>query len=100
MYDPCPAGWRLPNGTIVGNMLGKTISFNATNYGAYYRSITWYQYSGYLAYASGSIGSPGTGIVCWSSTITKMYQFNTTYIGSGPRHSGYGFVGRCVKDNK
>lgn len=100
MYDPCPAGWRLPNGTIVDKMSGRTISFNATNYGAYYRSIAWYQYSGYLAYGSGSIGAPGIGIVCWSSTITKMYQFNTTNIGSERRHCGYGFVGRCVKDNK
>lgn len=97
MYDPCPAGWRLPTGAIVDKMKGKTIQYNQSTNGAYYRNVAWYQYSGYLAYNTGSIGGHGTGVIYWSSAVNKMYQFNYVDIGSAKRHYGFGFVGRCVK---
>ena len=97
MYDPCPAGWRLPTGAIVDKMGKYTIQYNQSTIGAYYRNVAWYQFSGYLAYNTGSIGGFGTGVIYWSSAVNKMYQFNSSYIGSDKRHYGFGFVGRCVK---
>lgn len=101
MYDPCPAGWRLPTGTIAGQMKGKTMqSWNGTNFGAYYRGTSWYQYYGYLLYGTGAIGEPGLTGVYWSSTVRQMYQLSQdhTNISGSARDCDYGFIGRCIKD--
>lgn len=102
MYDPCPAGWRLPSGAIATKMLGSTVmqNWNGTNYGAYYRGVSWYQYYGYLLYNTGAIGEPGLTGVYWSTTVRKMYQLgqNRTAIYGGARDCDYGFIGRCVKE--
>lgn len=102
MYDPCPAGWRLPTGTIVGKMKGNTMqSWSGTDYGAYYRGTSWYQYYGYLLYNTGTIGQTGQTGVYWSSAVRKMYQldqYHTNIDGGGIRDCDYGFIGRCIKD--
>lgn len=102
MYDPCPAGWRLPSGAIATKMAGSTMkNWSGTNYGAYYRGVSWYQYYGYLLYSSGAIGEPGSSGVYWSTTVRRMYQLlqnNHTAIGSDLRDCDYGFIGRCVKE--
>ncbi len=74
MYGPCPAGWRLPSGAIATKMAGSTMkNWSGTNYGAYYRGVSWFQYYGYLLYSSGAIGEPGSSGVYWSTTVRRMY---------------------------
>ena len=74
-------------------------NWNGTNYGAYYRGVSWYQYYGYLLYNTGAIGEPGATGVYWSTTVRKMYQLGQGHstIESGKRDCDYGFIGRCVK---
>lgn len=102
MYDPCPAGWRLPSSTIVAKVTVResTVTSDNAKFGALYRSIMWYQFSGYLSFMDGNIGEPGTTSVYWSSKINKAYQPHSlnTYIQLWSRHAGFGFIGRCVKD--
>lgn len=103
MYDPCPAGWRLPTGTIAEKMSGSTMqNWSGTIYGAYYRGTSWYQYYGYLLYSTGAMGEVNNTGVYWTSNVRKMYQLNQTHtsLGSGNRDCDYGFIGRCVKHNK
>lgn len=100
MYDPCPAGWRLPTGTISSKMGGNNMTnADKTNCGAYYRGASWYQYYGYLLYSNGAIGEPGLTGVYWTSTVRKMYQLSQNYraVSSDVRDCDYGFIGRCVK---
>lgn len=95
MYDPCPAGWRLPSSTIVGKMWGAELSRQISLKGGSYGSL-WYQYCGYMSYKDGTIGEPGGTSVYWSSKLYIMYQLGGT-VGHNSRHGGFGFIGRCVK---
>lgn len=97
MYDPCPAGWRLPSSIIVSKLLGRNFKIGGNN-GVVYRGTMWYQLSGYMSYLNGSIGQPGETSVYWASTIYKMYQLLGENGTEGDRHAGFGFVGRCVKE--
>lgn len=106
MFDPCPAGWRIPSYTIVAKISGTVmLNWDSSTRGAKYRGISWYQYCGYLHYSNAGIGEPGGTSVYWSSTSFKMYQVSTIYsgttgsVGPGTRHLGFGFIGRCVKIN-
>lgn len=101
MFDPCPAGWRLPTDAVVGKMAGYTMqNWNGTNFGSYYQGTSWYQYYGYLSYNAGSIGEPGKTGVYWSSKIHKMYQLLQDHnrISHESRDCDNGFIGRCIKD--
>lgn len=100
MYDPCPAGWRLPTGTIARNMNGNNMTqWNLNNHGAFFKGVSWYQYYGYLDYQTGTNGQPAsTTGVYWTSTIKRMYQPVATGISSDSRDCRYGFIGRCVKE--
>ncbi|MBC8602499.1 DUF4906 domain-containing protein [Parabacteroides acidifaciens] len=100
MFDPCPAGWKIPSSAFIGNMKGYTMqNWNTTTRGAYYRGVSWYQYCGYLSYMNAGIGEPGSTSVYWSSAPLKMYQLsqNGGQLSSSNRHLGFGFIGRCVK---
>lgn len=99
MYDPCPAGWRLPSSTIVNKVNGATMSRNDKLRGSYYnKSSLWFQYCGYMSYLDGTIGQPGATSVYWSSKLYTMYQHTPSNVGQQPRHGGFGFIGRCVKE--
>lgn len=97
MYDPCPAGWRLPSSIIVSKLLGSNFKKESNN-GVVYRGTMWYQLSGYISYLNGSIGQPGDASVYWASKMYKMYQLGGSKGTDADRHAGFGFVGRCVKE--
>lgn len=108
MFDPCPAGWRIPSSTIVAKMTTdkntNMQNWDAATRGAKYLGISWYQYCGYMSYMNAGIGEPGGTSVYWSSKAYKMYQLGQIYsgttgnCGSGDRNLGFGFIGRCVKE--
>ncbi len=78
-YDPCPAGWRVPDGGedgIWSKAKGSSDSFNITsssyglNFGGTFGSgeTIWYPASGYLSYDSGALGGVGGSGGYWSVT--------------------------------
>ena len=73
VYDPCPAGWRVPDGGTDGiwNTAGfDDPTFDETNKGKTFSNNgieIWYPAAGYLAYDN-VLSSAGTSLYCWTAT--------------------------------
>ena len=73
VYDPCPAGWRVPDGGTDG--IWKTAgfddpTFDATNMGKIFSNNgieIWYPAAGYLAYDM-VLSNAGKSLYCWTAT--------------------------------
>ena len=73
VYDPCPAGWRVPDGGTDG--IWDTAGFNdptfdETNKGKTFSNNgieIWYPAAGYLAYDM-VLSSAGASLYCWTAT--------------------------------
>ena len=73
VYDPCPAGWRVPDGGTDG--IWKTAgfddpTFDATNMGKIFSNNgieIWYPAAGYLAYDN-ALSNTGKSLYCWTAT--------------------------------
>ena len=98
IYDPCPAGWRVPDGGSNGvwsKALGSSSSFyytySRTNEGMNFSgkfssaSTIWYPASGYRSSYSGSLGNVGNCGFFWSASpnFSGAYYlfFNNGYVG-------------------
>ena len=89
-YDPCPAGWRIPDSGkdgIWAKALGSDKNFSASNYSTNGidfsgilgdSAVIWYPYAGSLDYNSME-RSVGTGGVYW--TTTEEYASSSYYFG-------------------
>jgi uncharacterized protein (TIGR02145 family) len=88
VYDPCPAGWRVPDGGPEGiwaKAAGKAESFmtdyDSGNAGFNFSGILgssafiWYPEVGYIHYTSGTLNDTGTNGVYWSATPTNQYAY-------------------------
>ena len=118
IYDPCPAGWRVPDGGENG-VWAKAINSRYTytnhdydttdegnNLSGHLGSdpIIWYPDSGYLSNNTGILKSVGSSGICWSASQMDEYSY---YIVTDPRSIstdqwGYradGFSVRCVQDS-
>ena len=118
IYDPCPAGWRVPDGGDNGvwsKAMGSSSSskydlYDSTNEGMNFSgkfgsaSTIWYPASGYLTYSGGSLINVGTcGINCSASpngyTAHDLLFNHNGYVY--PSHSYYRAFGqsvRCIKE--
>ena len=73
VYDPCPAGWRVPDGGTEGiwdTADFDTPTFDATNKGKTFSNNgieIWYPAAGYLAYDN-VLSNAGTSLYCWTAT--------------------------------
>ena len=73
VYDPCPAGWRVPDGGTDG--IWETAGFNIptfdeTNMGKTFSNNgieIWYPAAGYLSYDN-TLSSAGKSLYCWTAT--------------------------------
>ena len=111
-YDPCPVGWRVPDGGENGiwKIAGfANTSFDRTNYG-YSFSIsspetTWYPASGYLLYGDGVLNNSGTNGYYWSVAPVSyggayglsFYDSGDVYPTDGSNRS-YGYSVRCLQE--
>ena len=111
-YDPCPAGWRVPDGG--DNGIWKSAGFAYTTFDDTNRGIsfsisspetTWYPASGYLNYGGGVLGSSGGSGCYWSVTpISDHYANNLYFISYGGVFSAYdnsrslGYSVRCLQE--
>ena len=118
IYDPCPVGWRVPDGDDNGvwsKALGSSYFdgeslYDSTNEGMNFSGVfgsdqtIWYPASGYRASSGGRLGLVGNYGDYWSASpssnrayILAFYHFGNVY----PSHSdfrAYGFSVRCLQE--
>ena len=111
-YDPCPAGWRVPDGG--DNGIWKTAGFADTTFDSTNRGIsfsisspetTWYPASGYLAYGVGVLYNSGGNGYYWSVTpdnngyALNLYISNTSFVSSmSGNYRSCGYSVRCLQE--
>ena len=109
VYDPCPSGWRVPDGGTSGVWAtGSTITSGSygLNFGGVFGSAEtiWYPASGCLSLDSGVLSDVGSGGYYWSVTPDPSSSSNVYYLyfysnGSvNPSYSSYyRYSGRAVR---
>jgi len=121
IYDPCPAGWRVPDGDSNGvwsKALGSSSSFtnsslyNSTNEGMNFSgklgsaSTIWYPASGLRSCSDGSLCNVGTNGTYWSASPNSFYACSLVFRNNGSvypsdnHYRAYGFSVRCVRESK
>ena len=121
IYDPCPAGWRVPDGGSNGvwsKALGSSSSFiqsslyNSTKEGMNFSgkfgsaSTIWYPASGYRSSDDGSLYSVNYDGSYWSASPSSYYACGLYFYDSGyvgPSNGYYRASGRsvrCLQDSK
>ena len=116
IYDPCPAGWRVPDGgsNSIWSKAGFDVTlFDSTNEGISFSisspSTTWYPASGSRDYLDGRLGQVITSGNYWSASPNSSYSYNASslyfsYHGNvypassngGSRANGYSV--RCLQE--
>ena len=116
IYDPCPSGWRVPDGGIWSKALGLSSSFtdkllyDSTNEGMNFSGkfgsdqTIWYPVSGYRNGYDSSLGVVGSYEFYWSaspiSSLAVSLNFNCNgYVHpSGGNYRAYGQSVRCLQE--
>ena len=117
IFDPCPAGWRVPEGGDTGvwaKALGEsesvTLSCDSTNKGINYTGAfgddetIWYPFSGYRDKYDGALEYVRYHGVYWSASYNALIPYGlTTYSTGGVYPSskdycGYGQSVRCLQE--
>ena len=111
IYDPCPAGWRVPDGGSNGIWLkagfGTTTSY-CTNRGRSFSilspSTTWYPASGYRSKDDGGLFVVGSIGYYWSASPYSYYAYYLIFYGNGEvipsndSNRANGFSVRCLQE--
>lgn len=112
IYDPCPAGWRVPDGGSNG-IWSKAgfidTTYDGTNEGISFSisspSTTWYPASGCRSYGNGSLSTVGSGGY-WSASHNSYYAYYLFFnyagdvVPSRNSHRAYGLFVRCLQESK
>ena len=113
IYDPCPAGWRVPDGgddgvwsKAVGSSYFSGNSYNTTNEGMNFSgkfgsaSTIWYPASGFRDSDDGSLLNVGVGGLYWSVSPYGSGAYGLCFDYGGyvyPSDYGYCAGGRSVR---
>ena len=120
IYDPCPSGWRVPDGDSNGvwaKAIGSTtFSFNYAYdsinrgmdfFGKFSSTTTiWYPASGYRYGSDGSLGSDGLSGYYWSASPSSDSARRLDFYDSGSVYPSYsskranGQSVRCLQESK
>ena len=114
-YDPCPAGWRVPDDGAWLKAMGSSSQFqtslyNSTNQGMNFSgwfgsdSTIWYPASGCLDSMSGSLGTVASEGLYWSASTFNDFSLRMNFrsdgffngISSDSRGDGYSV--RCLQE--
>jgi uncharacterized protein (TIGR02145 family) len=117
IYDPCPAGWRVPPIEIEKNRAWKNVWgapgdwTDFSNYGRTFKGVDdalnhFYPAGGYRLNNTGEITNRGDGGYWWSSTPYNDTRGSSLYVvrgstGVSPASSGSNSAGltvRCIRD--
>ena len=111
IYDPCPSGWRVPDGGSNGiwSKAGfDTTTYDSTNKGMSFSisspSTTWYPASGYCTYSVGGLGSVGRNGYYWSASPNSYVAYYLYFTRYGDVYPSYnnnranGFSVRCLQE--
>lgn len=108
VFDPCPAGWRVPEKmgwdtfTWKGNFSWDTANATGANREIGGGVSAWYPASGGLD--GGSMSFSGTYAYLWSASFDNtgakpvVFRFNSSTAGTTQITSAWGAAVRCVKD--
>jgi uncharacterized protein (TIGR02145 family) len=113
IYDPCPAGWRVPDGGDNGVWSKALVSswsfshtYNSSNKGMNFSgkfgsaSTIWYPALGYRYGGDGSLGSVGDSGYYWSASTGILGAFGLSFDYDGsvyPSSYNYRAGGRSVR---
>ena len=119
IYDPCPSGWRVPDGGSNGvwsKALGSSseieYAYDRANEGMNFSgkfgsaSTIWYPASGYRGYSGGSLDFVGCYGYCWSASPSNYDVYCLYFDRYGDvnpsRSSGraFGQSVRCLQESK
>ena len=115
IYDPCPAGWRVPDGGNAGiwyKAIGSTNTTTGGTYGLNFSNVfgtdatIWYPASGYLTEDGGKLDDVGNYGSYWSVTPNPSdndYAYCLDFYKSGyvtPSNSYYRSSGGAVRCQK
>lgn len=122
IYDPCPAGWRVPEGGDSGvwatafrtsNSWTTSTNWDVTNMGMDFSQTVkklgpsgpiWYPASGYRYGGSGSFNDVGSDGSCWSVSpdgelAYRLYFYNNGCVNpAGTNHRALGHSVRCLQE--
>ena len=118
-YDPCPAGWRVPEGgedgvwaKALGSSASVSVSFDSSKKGINFTGIygeaecIWYPASSRRDYTVGSLDNVGVGGHYWSASPVHNSAYNLfikIYEGVRPSDGSpraYGYSVRCLQETK
>ena len=116
IYDPCPAGWRVPDGGYDGvwkNAWGiskyavdDASLFDSTNMGMNFFGVfgsdtsIWYPSSGYLNPNYGWLQFVGFFSLCWSASPGSIYAYRSSYNAFNFYFTDYGYICHSYDDNR
>ena len=109
IYDPCPPGWRVPEGGEQNNVWEKAgigaTSFDSANGGMNFLGTYWYPAAGARAYDTGEPSGSGTKGYYWTLTTTGQdayyYRFDESSAIDTKAHTGKGAAHsvRCCRED-
>ena len=110
VYDPCPFGWRVPDGGESGvwtkaDFQAQTNENNGKLFTSVSFSPTWYPATGYRSPGGGGLSNCRMGRY-WSVTPSNSYEayqfyfdtYGTSVLPSSLCYRGYGNSVRCIKE--
>ncbi len=117
VYDPCPAGWRVPDGgadgvwsTAKGSSSGYYGTYDGTDKGMNFSgefgtaSTIWYPAAGNLRYIDGSLYGVGQEGNYWSAAAENNFAYYFLFNGNGGGvslsskiHPTFGCSVRCIQ---
>ena len=115
LYDPCPVGYRVPDGGENGFWATANVKStgDSTNRGMYWtladgETTAWYPAVGSRGYDSGSLNNVGEYGYCWSASPNPSsadfayyldFYFNGNVYPATYYNRGHGYSVRCVRES-